>query len=78
MTLASCYFRTVDGETRVGIFALRDIKIGEELTYDYKYVHPFLTDPIFAILLAFDKVVSPIWIFSLVYVELPAVFDVLV
>jgi SET domain-containing protein len=40
MTLASCYFRTVDGETRVGIFALRDIKIGEELTYDYKYVNP--------------------------------------
>ncbi|ONM21454.1 Histone-lysine N-methyltransferase ASHH3 [Zea mays] len=29
---------TVDGETRVGIFALRDIKIGEELTYDYKFV----------------------------------------
>ncbi|KAL6655791.1 hypothetical protein ACP70R_006617 [Stipagrostis hirtigluma subsp. patula] len=27
---------TVDGETRVGIFALRDIKKGEELTYDYK------------------------------------------
>jgi len=38
---------------------------------------PFLTDPIFAILLAFDKVVSPIWIFSLVHVELSAVFDVL-
>nr|CAB3456772.1 unnamed protein product [Digitaria exilis] len=31
---------TVDGETRVGIFALRDIKKDEELTYDYKYVHP--------------------------------------
>ncbi|RLM85880.1 histone-lysine N-methyltransferase ASHH3-like isoform X1 [Panicum miliaceum] len=29
---------TVDGETRVGIFALRDIKKGEELTYDYKFV----------------------------------------
>ncbi|WVZ64377.1 hypothetical protein U9M48_013900 [Paspalum notatum var. saurae] len=29
---------TVDGETRVGIFAVRDIKIGEELTYDYKFV----------------------------------------
>ncbi|KAL5205606.1 hypothetical protein ABZP36_033815 [Zizania latifolia] len=29
---------TVDGETRVGIFALRDIKVGEELTYDYKFV----------------------------------------
>jgi hypothetical protein len=37
----------------------------------------FLTDPIFAILLNFDKVVSPIWIFSLVHVELSAVFDVL-
>jgi hypothetical protein len=34
-----CCFRSVDGETRVGIFALRNIKIGEELTYDYKYVH---------------------------------------
>uniref|UniRef100_A0ACD5XQY9 Uncharacterized protein n=1 Tax=Avena sativa TaxID=4498 RepID=A0ACD5XQY9_AVESA len=29
---------TVDGETRVGIFSLRDIKKGEELTYDYKFV----------------------------------------
>ncbi|CAM0946078.1 unnamed protein product [Alopecurus aequalis] len=29
---------TVDGETRVGIFSLRDIKEGEELTYDYKFV----------------------------------------
>jgi len=29
---------TVDGETRVGIFALRDIEKGEELTYDYKFV----------------------------------------
>ncbi|XP_044960365.1 histone-lysine N-methyltransferase ASHH3-like isoform X7 [Hordeum vulgare subsp. vulgare] len=29
---------TVDGETRVGIFALRDIERGEELTYDYKFV----------------------------------------
>uniref|UniRef100_A0A453KKZ5 Histone-lysine N-methyltransferase ASHH3 n=4 Tax=Triticinae TaxID=1648030 RepID=A0A453KKZ5_AEGTS len=29
---------TVDGETRVGIFALRDIQRGEELTYDYKFV----------------------------------------
>jgi len=40
MLLAPYFFRTVDGETRVGIFALRDIKKGEELTYDYKYVHP--------------------------------------
>ncbi|XP_062199248.1 histone-lysine N-methyltransferase ASHH3-like isoform X3 [Phragmites australis] len=29
---------TVDGETRVGIFALRDINKGEELTYDCKFV----------------------------------------
>ncbi|ONM21455.1 Histone-lysine N-methyltransferase ASHH3 [Zea mays] len=35
---------TVDGETRVGIFALRDIKIGEELTYDYKYVGCWIID----------------------------------
>jgi hypothetical protein len=40
MLLVLCCFRTVDGETRVGIFALRDIEKGEELTYDYKYVHP--------------------------------------
>ncbi|XP_020084821.1 histone-lysine N-methyltransferase ASHH3-like isoform X2 [Ananas comosus] len=28
----------VCGETRVGIFALRDIQRGEEVTYDYKFV----------------------------------------
>ncbi|XP_072973531.1 histone-lysine N-methyltransferase ASHH3-like isoform X1 [Typha angustifolia] len=28
----------VDGETRVGIFALRDIQKGEDVNYDYKFV----------------------------------------
>ncbi|KAL5554773.1 hypothetical protein UlMin_042174, partial [Ulmus minor] len=28
----------IDGETRIGIFATRDIKKGEHLTYDYKFV----------------------------------------
>ncbi|KAK1429775.1 hypothetical protein QVD17_11993 [Tagetes erecta] len=28
----------VDGETRVGVFAARDIKAGEPLTYDYRFV----------------------------------------
>ncbi|KAE8689525.1 Histone-lysine N-methyltransferase ASHH3 [Hibiscus syriacus] len=28
----------IDGETRIGIFALRDIKKGEPLTYDYQFV----------------------------------------
>ncbi|CAK9214333.1 unnamed protein product [Sphagnum troendelagicum] len=28
----------VDGETRVGVFALRDINVGESVTYDYKYI----------------------------------------
>jgi hypothetical protein len=28
---------TVLGEVRIGIFALRDIKMGEELTYDYNF-----------------------------------------
>ncbi|PPD91699.1 hypothetical protein GOBAR_DD11347 [Gossypium barbadense] len=27
----------IDGETRIGIFAMRDIKKGEHLTYDYQY-----------------------------------------
>ena len=27
------------GETRVGIFAIRDIAVGEELTYDYNFAH---------------------------------------
>lgn len=27
----------IDGETRIGIFATRDIKKGEHLTYDYQY-----------------------------------------
>ncbi|KAL6973784.1 Histone-lysine N-methyltransferase ashr3, variant 2 [Sarracenia purpurea var. burkii] len=30
--------RQVDGETRVGVFAARSIKIGEPLTYDYRFV----------------------------------------
>lgn len=29
---------TIDGETRIGIFATRDIRKGEELTYDYQFV----------------------------------------
>ncbi|XP_018678127.2 histone-lysine N-methyltransferase ASHH3 isoform X3 [Musa acuminata AAA Group] len=29
---------TIDGEIRIGIFATRDIKKGEELTYDYQFV----------------------------------------
>uniref|UniRef100_A0A2P2LLC8 Histone-lysine N-methyltransferase ASHH3 isoform X2 n=1 Tax=Rhizophora mucronata TaxID=61149 RepID=A0A2P2LLC8_RHIMU len=28
----------IDGETRIGIFATRDIKTGEHLTYDYQFV----------------------------------------
>ncbi|CAI9271921.1 unnamed protein product [Lactuca saligna] len=28
----------IDGETRIGIFATRDIKRGEQLTYDYQFV----------------------------------------
>lgn len=28
----------IDGETRIGIFATRDIKRGEHLTYDYQFV----------------------------------------
>ncbi|GMH08730.1 hypothetical protein Nepgr_010570 [Nepenthes gracilis] len=29
---------SIDGETRIGIFATRDIKRGEHLTYDYQFV----------------------------------------
>jgi len=29
--------RIIDGETRIGIFATRDIRKGEHLTYDYQY-----------------------------------------
>ncbi|CAO2046543.1 unnamed protein product [Urochloa humidicola] len=29
----------VDGETRVGVFASRSIRVGEPLTYDYRFVH---------------------------------------
>ena len=35
-----CFYdfaRQVDGETRVGVFASRSIKVGEPLTYDYGY-----------------------------------------
>jgi hypothetical protein len=31
------YDRTVGGEIRVGLFALRDIAPGTELTYDYRF-----------------------------------------
>lgn len=34
---------TTDGETRIGIFANRDIRKGEELSYDYQFV-PFGAD----------------------------------
>lgn len=27
------------GEVKVGIFALRDIPVGEELSYDYQFQH---------------------------------------
>lgn len=33
------FSRIIDGETRIGIFATRDIKKGEHLTYDYQYEH---------------------------------------
>ncbi|CAL5020960.1 unnamed protein product [Urochloa decumbens] len=29
----------VDGETRVGVFASHSVKVGEPLTYDYRFVH---------------------------------------
>jgi len=51
---------TVDGETRVGIFSLRDIKKGEELTYDYKYVRP----------ISWLLYISPTFIYHIVYTKL--------
>lgn len=33
----SIFERIIDGETRIGIFATRDIEKGEHLTYDYQY-----------------------------------------
>ena len=33
------FLRIIDGETRIGIFATRDIQKGEHLTYDYQYEH---------------------------------------
>lgn len=40
--LSLILFRQVDGETRVGVFALRPIKVNEPLTYDYRYLYPLL------------------------------------
>lgn len=31
------YYRNVNGVYRIGLFALRDINPGEELTYDYNF-----------------------------------------
>lgn len=42
----SPFLRIIDGETRIGIFATRDIQKGEHLTYDYQYEHlPVLCSP---------------------------------
>lgn len=38
-TCVATPYRMIDGETRIGIFATRDIKKGEYLTYDYQYGH---------------------------------------
>lgn len=35
--LVFSFSRIIDGETRIGIFATRNIKKGEHLTYDYQY-----------------------------------------
>ena len=32
-----CFVRSVNGVDRMGLFALRDIPAGEELTYDYNF-----------------------------------------
>ena len=32
-----CYCRNVNGVYRIGLFALKDIRPGEELTYDYNF-----------------------------------------
>jgi hypothetical protein len=41
MSCADCLYdfsRQVEGETRVGVFASRSIKVGATLTYDYRYL----------------------------------------
>ena len=45
ISVSTFSIRSIDGETRIGIFATRDIKKGEHLTYDYQWVlneHSFL------------------------------------
>lgn len=54
------FSRIIDGETRIGIFATRDIKKGEHLTYDYQYEHLHHSciiqlDILLCILLAFSS-----------------------
>ncbi|MBA0778630.1 hypothetical protein Gotri_006478 [Gossypium trilobum] len=49
----------IDGETRIGIFAMRDIKKGEHLTYDYQYeCLPYSLPPLVFVPLTFVVLVQ--------------------
>lgn len=58
------FYRAIDGETRIGIFATRDIRKEEELTYDYQYVlliHLFFCALVLGILHLFQHAYA--WLF---------------
>lgn len=42
-SLFVCFFRSVNGVYRIGLFALKDVNSGTELTYDYNF-HSFNTE----------------------------------
>lgn len=59
------FFRSVNGVYRIGLFALKDIHSGTELTYDYNF-HSFNTEEQVKHWLTFSPFYTPVILFFFV------------